>query len=167
MVVDYKTIQDVENDELFALFSQADLFLFTDIEPLNSKHQVFSLRLHYLHPQRKAFFICVNNQVVGFVSAWLISKHRTAVVTCVLQQSHQRKGIITAALSYMHQYLFSACNVYRIEAQVYEANMASVALFRSLGYTQEGLLRSNFVIQGKSQDSYIFSLLASDSAACK
>ena len=47
----------------------------------------------------------------------------------------------------------------RIEAEVDPRNSASMRLLRTLGFTQEGLLRQRWMTKGEARDVHMFGLL--------
>ena len=66
------------------------------------------------------------------------------------------------ALSAILEFSLKKSNLNRIEAQVYVENHRSVKLLQKLGFAKEGRLRENFLISGKFEDAYIFSLIKND-----
>ena len=63
-----------------------------------------------------------------------------------------------AAVTFL-QYLFLVKNVRKATAQSYDFNQASISLFKSVGFTQEGLLRSHEFTTGAWRDMYVFGML--------
>ena len=76
-----------------------------------------------------------------------------------LNKKYWRKGIMTSGIQALIDYSFTTLNLNRLEAQVFEFHTASIALFRKLKFTEEGILRKNFLIEGKFENSIMFSML--------
>lgn len=69
------------------------------------------------------------------------------------------KGIVAEAGTALLQYAFSTLGLRRIEAEIDPANTASAKALKRLGFTQEGLLRQRWEINGVVSDSALFGLL--------
>ncbi|HON52833.1 MAG TPA: GNAT family protein [Bacteroidales bacterium] len=158
MNIVYCSIDSVDDDSLFCLFSDNELLVYTDVPIIRSIEQNAEIRNYYTFP-RIIFFIKISQYIVGFVSAYCNIKHKTACITCVLQPQFQKQGIMHTTLVWFHNYLVVNYSIVRIEAQVYTEHSDSIAMLESLGYTREGCLRKNFMIQGTLCDSYMYSLL--------
>ena len=72
------------------------------------------------------------------------------------------RGIGTRALAMYSRWALDALGVARLELLVQPGNEASLALGRSVGFTEEGLLRSHSVVRGERKDMIIMSLLPAD-----
>jgi len=72
------------------------------------------------------------------------------------------RGLGTAAVELVSRWVLTATDVHRLVAEVHPDNAASLALLRSCGFTEEGLLRSWLWIGGDVADAVQFSLLDSD-----
>ncbi len=57
------------------------------------------------------------------------------------------------------QYVFLVKNMRKVMAECYDFNRASKSLFTSVGFTQEGLLRSHEFTTGAYRDMYVFGML--------
>ena len=56
-------------------------------------------------------------------------------------------------------YGFEKMGLHRIEAMVGKDNEPSLKLLHAHGFVQEGLLREHYLIDGRYEDSLVFSLL--------
>ena len=74
----------------------------------------------------------------------------------------QRQGLGTDAVSLVSRWVLRETDVYRLVAYVEPANMASIALLRKCGFTEEGLLRSYLPFDDGVFDALSFSLLNCD-----
>ncbi|MBB4832580.1 RimJ/RimL family protein N-acetyltransferase [Staphylococcus hominis] len=57
------------------------------------------------------------------------------------------------------QYVYEEYDINRIEIRMSTKNKKSRAIPIRLGFTQEGILRSDECLQGEFSDSYVYSLL--------
>ena len=57
------------------------------------------------------------------------------------------------------QYVYEEYDIHRIEIRISTKNKKSRAIPIRLGFTQEGILRSEERLQGEFSDSYVYSLL--------
>jgi RimJ/RimL family protein N-acetyltransferase len=72
------------------------------------------------------------------------------------------RGLGTAAIRLVSRWVLNDTGVYRLVAYVERHNLASCALLRKCGFTEEGLLRSHLRFDDGVFDALSFSLLASD-----
>ncbi|GAA3004978.1 GNAT family N-acetyltransferase [Actinokineospora diospyrosa] len=71
---------------------------------------------------------------------------------------HQRRGYAADAVGLLLRYMFGEQRFHKCEVKVYEFNEASLALHRSLGFTEEGRLRSHEFFGGKHWDAYLLGM---------
>ncbi|MBD3896885.1 GNAT family N-acetyltransferase [Halomonas sp. ML-15] len=72
------------------------------------------------------------------------------------------KGYINEAGEALIQYGFNSLGLRRIEAEIDPDNRASAKALEKLGFTQEGLLRQRWEINGVVSDSALYGRLVSD-----
>lgn len=75
------------------------------------------------------------------------------------KDSDKRKGYMTEALKEVIDYGFGKLNLHRIQAMVDNSNTPSVRLLNRFGFTKEGTMREDYVVDGKNEDSDCYSLL--------
>ncbi len=100
-----------------------------------------AIGLVYLHLSRKE-----GHCELGY---WLIPEAR-------------QKGLGTAAIRLASRWVLNNTGVYRLVAHVEPHNLASLALLRKCGFTEEGLLRSYLRFDDGVFDALSFSLLGTD-----
>lgn len=144
--------------DLLHIFSDRDLLHFTDLEYCDSVENQW-LRQWVESSERISWRAYEQADFVGFVSAYLVEKHKTASITIVVLEQFQHKGYGESMLKYALTCLF-AMGYVRIEAQICTENNASVQLFESLDFTCEGRLRKNFLIDGILRDSFLYAKIA-------
>ena len=76
--------------------------------------------------------------------------------------SARRRGFGASAVRLVSRWVLTTTDVYRLVAQVEPSNAASLALLRSCGFTEEGVLRSWLRIEDRLHDAVQLSLLRSD-----
>lgn len=100
-----------------------------------------------------------NNKVIGDISLQPDIKHKFASAGTFLSKEYWEKGIMTEAMQSVLWFAFKKLELNRIEAQIYSEHIASIKLYKKLGFKKEGLLRQNFLIDKTFKDSIMFSLL--------
>jgi len=100
-----------------------------------------------------------NNKIIGDISLQPDNKHKFASVGTFLSKEYWQQGIMTEAMQPVLWFAFNKLNFNRIEAQIYSEHIASIKLYKKLGFKKEGLLRQNFLIDGAFKNSIMYSLL--------
>ena len=95
--------------------------------------------------------------VIGLHYLDLVNK-RTSIGYCLAEDA-QKKGIMTLCTKALIQYVYEEYDIHRIEIRMSTKNKKSRAIPIRLGFTQEGILRSDECLQGEFSDSYVYSLL--------
>ena len=72
------------------------------------------------------------------------------------------KGYAREALLMAVSYMFNERNIHRIEARVLESNTQSLRMHEKCGYKVDGLLRDTVFKDGRWQNQYVMSLLATE-----
>lgn len=72
------------------------------------------------------------------------------------------KGYASEAYKLLLDYAFKERGMHRIVAHVLEDNVASIALHKKCGYTQEGIFRKAVFKNGKWQNQIVFSILENE-----
>lgn len=85
--------------------------------------------------------------------------HQKTSIGYWLSASHQGKGIMTAAVRALVDYVFSTLQFNRVEIRAASGNQKSRAIAERLGFTQEGVLREAECVQGTFLDSVVYSVL--------
>jgi len=86
--------------------------------------------------------------------------HRRAELYYLLRHDeHKRLGFMSEALPHTLSYGFNQMSLHRIEAKVAKDNTPSVRLLHKHGFTFEGTMREDYVVDGVNTDSDCYSLL--------
>ena len=145
-------------EDLLTIFSNKKLLHYTDLDYCESINDT-ALTKWVNDVQRISFACYEQDRFVGFASAHLVPKHVTASITIVVLEEFQQRGFAKKLLQTLILHLFSH-SIVRIEAQICTENTASIQLFESLGFEQEGILHRNFLIDGILHDSYMYAKFA-------
>ncbi|AOY00640.1 GNAT family N-acetyltransferase [Jeongeupia sp. USM3] len=106
--------------------------------------------------------VCADGEPVGLVGARQRSAMmQSAELSVQIAAPHRRRGLAMAALQVWTGQLFDA-GYRRLWATVSADNAASRALWSRLGFTQEGVLREHYLIEGRAVDQLIYGLLRSE-----
>lgn len=113
-------------------------------------------------PRAKSFrwMVEANGQIAGTVSARELSRfHGRIEIGYMLAEEFIGHGIGTRAVTMLLERLFIIPELQRIWLTTTEANLASQALARKLGFVKEGLLRGHCMVQGRRTDQQVWGLL--------
>jgi [ribosomal protein S5]-alanine N-acetyltransferase len=167
-----KEIAFEDRNRLFEIFSDNDVLKYTDKKPvLNIDEAILYLQeIHKKSATKNHFYLGIYSKpelkLIGTLSIYHIdTKHSFGSLGILLEKKHWRKGIMTEALMKFLQFCFVNLEFHRIEAQTFVNNIPAVRFFEKLHFINEGCLRENFLIMGKYEDSYLFSLLNSEFVA--
>ncbi|MFF0622119.1 GNAT family N-acetyltransferase [Streptomyces sp. NPDC004296] len=75
---------------------------------------------------------------------------------------HRRKGYATEALVLLLRFMFAERRYHKCLAAVLAHNEASLALFRRLGFTEEGRLREHVFFAGRHHDLVMMGMLVDE-----
>jgi [ribosomal protein S5]-alanine N-acetyltransferase len=100
-------------------------------------------------------------KVIGWCGyhTWYTDHDRAEIGYYLNADEHKRKGYMTEILRAVLYYGFSQMNLHRVEALTATYNTASIKTLEKFGFTYEGLLREHYLVDGKHEDSPIYSLL--------
>jgi RimJ/RimL family protein N-acetyltransferase len=110
------------------------------------------------------FFLLIDKETnlpigeCGF-HTWTASHNRAEVFYNMRDDSTKRKGLMTEALEAVLEYGFTALKLHRIEALIADENEPSKRLLLRYGFSKEGTMREDYVVDGKNEDSDCYSLL--------
>ncbi|UKS31357.1 GNAT family N-acetyltransferase [Paenibacillus sp. HWE-109] len=168
-----KKIEEHHLDEIYAIYSNDQVFEFCGIIPKHNKATVKSMIGHFERDFTKRtkikwgiFTLTASEQLVGIIEVFdLNQKVNMVTIGYFLAESHWGKGIASEAVKILVEYLFREINVNRIQAEVMPRNEISKKVLLKNGFRQEGLLRQAAVWSGKGiVDLEIYGLLKEDYA---
>lgn len=109
----------------------------------------------------QALAIVVDGEAVGGIGVHPMTDvhRRTAEVGYWLGRAWWGRGIASEALAAVVDYAFSAFDLVRLEAQVYEWNPASARVLEKCGFRLEGRMRKRVTKDGETIDSLLYALV--------
>jgi ribosomal-protein-alanine N-acetyltransferase len=87
---------------------------------------------------------------------------RRAEIGYKLHTDHWGQGYMDEALRAFVDWAFAALELNRIEADIDPRNAASARVLERLGFTNEGLLRERWIVNGEISDTGMYGLLRRD-----
>lgn len=102
-----------------------------------------------------------SNRTIGECGfhTWNKTHKRAEVFYNLRNDSDKRKRLMTEALVEVLDFGFNKLELHRVEALVASWNTASVKLLDRYGFTKEGTMREDYIVNGKNEDSDCYSLL--------
>ena len=97
---------------------------------------------------------------IGFYSEWEKIKH--AEIGIKLLASSQGHGYGKESLKLLLDFLINQCRFHKVKAVITRGNEPSSKLFTSCGFSLEGALKDNCVINGSYRTDLLYGMLASD-----
>lgn len=156
-------------ERFFEIFSDKEVLKYTD-RPICTNIDEAILYLNQCNKRagdKKHIFLGLflksNLDLTGIISIYHIDvKHSLASLGILVAREYWRKGIMSDALKTFLKFYFFRLNFNRIELQTFVENIPAIKLFEKLQFKKEGLLRKNFLIAGKYENSYLYSMLKSE-----
>lgn len=90
---------------------------------------------------------------------WNVDHKRAEIGYSMEDESFKEKGLMSEAVEAIIAYGFNQMNLHRIEALVGSENVPSLRLMEKNSFVKEGLLREHYLVDGKFEDSIMFSKL--------
>ncbi|SNZ02711.1 ribosomal-protein-alanine N-acetyltransferase [Terribacillus aidingensis] len=109
-------------------------------------------------------FLKESGSLIGTVSLFFIERKTSnrCMIGYSLDRAHNGNGYMTEAVQLVLDFAFGEAHFYRVEAGVMPRNKGSIAVLEKCGFLREGLERDVLRIDGKFEDHYKYSILATD-----
>ncbi len=148
-------INNANNENISAFMRDAFPYPYTQTEGLKWLYEVAN------NENSTHFAICENDKAIGGIGIIIQDDvyRLTAEIGYWLGYSYWGKKIMTQAVNEFSQYCFNTYNIIRLEAKVYEPNIASQKVLQKCNYVQEGILKNNVIKNGKILNSLLFARL--------
>jgi ribosomal-protein-alanine N-acetyltransferase len=110
------------------------------------------------------YFLVVNKETnepmgdCGF-HTWNASHRRAELFYVLRKDEYKQKGFMKEALAFVLDYGFAHLNLHRIQALIDDNNTPSLKLLQHYQFTKEGIMREDYNVDGKNEDSTCYSLL--------
>ncbi|WP_368863366.1 GNAT family N-acetyltransferase [Staphylococcus hominis] len=162
-----KILEEREAEQLFKLVDSNRNYL-AEFLPFVEHTKKVDDSKHFIHSALQQFIdgngfhcgIWSNKELIGVIGLhYLDLVNKKTSIGYYLAEAFQKKGIMTKCIKVLIRYVYEEYDINRIEIQMSTKNKKSRAIAIRLGFTQEGILRSDERVQGKSSDSYVYSVL--------
>ena len=90
---------------------------------------------------------------------WNATHRRAEVFYVMRNEAFKQKGLMSEALKEVLKYGFTELELHRIQALIAIENEPSLKLLQKNNFTKEGIMREDYLVDGKNEDSHCFSLL--------
>ncbi|PSR70510.1 hypothetical protein PHLCEN_2v13661 [Hermanssonia centrifuga] len=88
-----------------------------------------------------------------------VTKNREATLAVTIASHHWSKGYGTEVLNFVIDYAFRSLALHRVSLGVFALNSRAVALYKKVGFVEEGRLRKATWIDGEWQDVILMAVL--------
>ncbi len=134
------------------------------LEELRTQMRLMSSDLSNLNESEEfRFFMKFQNQLVGTIGIKNINR---VMMYCeigyVVGEAFQGKGFASSGLKLFIEKIFRETLLRKIIAYVAEDNLASRRILQKSGFTQEGLCREHYIINGKPTNEILYGILRSN-----
>jgi ribosomal-protein-alanine N-acetyltransferase len=125
--------------------------------PYTMDHALFWINLAQNQQPLISFAIVVNDEACGGIGIepFTDESRITAEIGYWLGEEHWGKGIMTDALKLITSYAFECFVLIRIEAGVYDKNVASMKVLEKAGYIKEAVLGKSIIKNGEVMDKHM------------
>ena len=104
-----------------------------------------------------------NDEYIGHVNAIQFDRlFKFVEIAYIIDPDHWGKGIATEAVGRLVEFLQNDTKIHKIRASLYSKNIASKRVLEKLGFTQEGYLKDNVIIDGEFVDEYLMALICEE-----
>ena len=114
----------------------------------------------------KSFLICRldDESIVGSItlSQIFMRGFRSAYLGYYIGEPYANRGYMKEAMKLVLAYAFDNLKLHRLEANIQPGNIASIALVKRAGFSQEGYSRRYLKISGRWRDHERWAILAED-----
>jgi len=117
------------------------------------------------HNYRWSWAVCdatTAEVLAGIVIHGIDHKVKMAEVTCWTQPGHRGRGVLPTALNSVLGWVYGAMEMHRITYRHAVSNKASQRVAEKCGFTLEGRLREETIVDGQREDMLLWSRLATD-----
>lgn len=154
---------DADADALWALHTSPRVLEFWDSPPWTDRARVaaFLARNHEREESGTGARVAVEDAdgFVGWCSlAEYDATHRSASLGYVYAEAVWGRGYATEAARALLDWGYAALDLNRVQAQCDTRNVASARVLEKLGFTREGTLREDCVVDGVVSDSHVYGL---------
>ena len=153
---DLRFVHDLDNNEsVMHYWFEEPYEAFVELCDLYDKH---------IHDQSERRFVVEHEgNRVGLVELVEINHiHRRAEFQIIIAPEHQGQGYASEATLLAIEYAFFVLNLYKLFLVVDCDNQPALAVYRKLGFQDEGLLRHEFFVNGEYRDAVRMAIFQPD-----
>ena len=161
-----RPFRDADRREVFELHSNARVMRYWDSAPWRDETQAdrFLSRCRALSDNEAGARVAVERRDTGRFIGWIGLQHwdhdnRSANLGYVFAEHAWGQGYATEAGRALLEWGFDVMDLNRVSAQTDTRNEASARVLTKLGFTLEGILRENVIVDGEVSDDATYSLL--------
>lgn len=104
-----------------------------------------------------------NQEIIGIINLHNVDEaNQSAETSYILAPKYWNKGLMTESLSRILQYAFKELKINRVQADVFQGNVASERVLVKCGMQKEGLARERYYKEGKYIDTVQYGILRKD-----
>jgi ribosomal-protein-alanine N-acetyltransferase len=109
-------------------------------------------------------FLEDTNSLIGNVSFSFVQRgpHQSCMIGYNLAKQHTGKGYGTAAVKLALDIAFNKLNFHRVRAEAQPENIGSLRVLEKAGFSKEGLLRKNLLVNNEWRDHVCLAILKED-----
>jgi len=105
----------------------------------------------------------INKDYIGCIKFNYINEHHgTFELAIIIWKNYKNKGYGKAAVKIFLDYAFNERRLNKCNVDCIGCNVASISLWKSLGFKQEGIVREEFFFNGTFHDKILFGLTANE-----
>jgi len=90
---------------------------------------------------------------------WNATHKRAEIFYNMFNENFKQKGLMKEALQKILDYGFNSLQLHRVQALIDDNNQPSYKLLKHYGFVKEGIMREDYCVNGKNEDSTCYSLL--------
>lgn len=155
--------------ELFSAYSKDEIIAYLGLATEADYTHYHEMHLHGMETHRYSLYVFVvvekeSGRAIGECGfhTWNNKHHKAELFYMLRHDGDKRKGFMKEALRAVLNFGFTHMKLHRISANVAAWNTASVKLLHHYGFTKEGTLRQDYLVNGKFEDSDCYALLAAE-----
>ena len=109
---------------------------------------------------RQIFVIEVEKKPVGTIGLSCIDyRNQNGELGILIDKEWQEKGIGKESLSLLIEFAWNEMNLRKIKVKVFKENEAAINLYKSCGFTEEGILKKEIYKNGEFKDVMIMAVM--------
>ncbi|WP_417704400.1 GNAT family N-acetyltransferase [Pseudomonas sp.] len=164
-----RPLQAADAPTLFAIFSDPQVMQYWNTPPWTTEamaQDFIRAEQQAMHDGQRLTLAIVDRESAELIGKCLLFNYqpesRRAEIGFGIASSAWGKGYVQEAAGELLRHGFETLELNRVESEIDPTNTASGRALERLGFSQEGLLRQRWIIDGQVSDSALFGLLRDD-----